>query len=261
MPIAKLRLGSHCSGWETLTLAARAIGIPDQCIDHKFASDIDANCREVIRQTSPSSPIIYEDVTRVDHRTTPKVHVFGAGIPCQPFSSEGLRLGVRDPRGRVGSSVIRYIEIQKPDSFLLENVPQFATGQNQKYFKNLLQRLQRIQDDVTGKAKYQIQHRVLDTAEHGIPQQRKRLYIVGVAEAQRTCQFRWPKKVPMPTADTLLDEPLTKLRKQPEWPSSTTRLTNLLNGLNKIKESGDDPWKDFGNFEHVIATRYHALII
>eukprot|EP00972_Heterocapsa_arctica_P094960 14005105-Heterocapsa_arctica.AAC.1 len=49
----KLRVGSHCSGWETITMAARAICVPGKSIDLNFSSDIDPHCREVIRQNNP----------------------------------------------------------------------------------------------------------------------------------------------------------------------------------------------------------------
>ena len=242
-----------------MTHAARAIGIPEKRTNHKFVSDTDKHCRAAIRhqyKNRPTDewPIIYEDVMKVDHSTTPKVDVFGAGPPCQPHSNEGLRLGAQDPRSQVGNHVIKYIEVKQPVSFMLENVPQLATGRkSKKYFKKLCNRLSNIIDEATGLAMYDIHQKVLDTAEHGIPQRRKRLYIVGVAKAKKTQPFSWPVTLPMPRADLFLDK-LPKKAMKPVFPSTQTRLTNLVNGLAKIKDRGDDPWKDgLGRVKHVIA--------
>ena len=244
MPVAKLRLGSHCSGWESLTMAAKAIGLDDCKIDHKFASDLDVNCRRVIRQSSPSNPVIYKDVTKVNHRKTPKVHIFGAGVPCQPFSPEGLRRGRQDPRGRVTDHVVKYIKLRQPKSFFLENVPQFAGGPHWRRFNQLIETLEGIKDE-DNTPKYVITHRVLNTALHGIPQERKRLYIVGVSHSDMKSPFEWPKELPRTSAAKFLDPPDENTVDNPEWPGSQTRLKNLLSAYIKIGKDGDDPMKDF----------------
>jgi DNA-cytosine methyltransferase len=256
----KLRIGSHCSGWETITMAARAIGVPGKSIDLKFSSDIDPHCREVIRQNNPGCKNIYEDVTQVDHNHTPNVDIFTAGIPCQPFSGEGARLGTTDKRGRIGTHCIDYILTQRPKCFILENVPRFVAGRNQVYFRKLMNKLACLVTN-SGDAFYTLEFAMLNTLSQGLPQSRKRFYIVGIATTHMTKDFTFPPEIAPVSAESLLDPPVKNALRHPEWPTSTTRLVNLHAGLEKIQKAGGDPWKEKHNtilYKHTTQHYYNT---
>eukprot|EP00959_Pyramimonas_sp_CCMP1952_P409996 8592592-Pyramimonas_sp.AAC.1 len=82
----------------------------------------------------------------IEHGQVPDIYT--AGWPCQPFSVSGLQLGIDDPRGGVGISVVKTIEAVKPKSFVLENVP--AVKYNSKFnplYKLMIQRLSSMKQD------------------------------------------------------------------------------------------------------------------
>ncbi len=112
------------------------------------------------------------DITKVQASTVPDFDVLLAGFPCQPFSSIGQRQGFKHAtQGTLFYDVVRIIEEKKPRGFLLENVPGLVTHDGGNTFKVILAAL----DDLG----YNVSYKVLDSSKFGVPQQRKRIYIVG----------------------------------------------------------------------------------
>jgi DNA (cytosine-5)-methyltransferase 1 len=117
-----------------------------------------------------------------DHRWKLGVEVVIGGPPCQPWSTGGNRRGAEDGRdGWPGFvSAIRQI---KPRAFVAENVLGFAgTPEMMMVLRDLRE------------AGFAVDCRVLDAADFGVPQHRKRLFIVGT----RTGVFRWPQPTDQP---------------------------------------------------------------
>jgi DNA (cytosine-5)-methyltransferase 1 len=112
------------------------------------------------------------DITKIRASDVPDFDVLLAGFPCQPFSSIGKRQGfLHATQGTLFYDVARIIEGKKPKSFLLENVPGLKTHDG----GNTLQVIMSTLDDLGYIASYEI----LDSSKFGVPQQRKRMYIVG----------------------------------------------------------------------------------
>jgi DNA (cytosine-5)-methyltransferase 1 len=99
--------------------------------------------------------------------------VFG-GPPCQSWSIAGNRLGMHDPRGEGLAEFLRVVREAKPLTFCIENVPGLL---NHSHFK----RLQLLQSELSnaGTSEYEITAAVINSAEFGVPQVRKRAFIVG----------------------------------------------------------------------------------
>jgi len=93
------------------------------------------------------------------------------GFPCQSYSSLGLRKGMRDQRGRLFNDLARFIGECEPRAFLLENVAGLLTSQKGAAFK-------KVSDTLSGLG-YVVSYAVLDSQHFGLPQHRKRVYIVG----------------------------------------------------------------------------------
>lgn len=94
-----------------------------------------------------------------------------------------------DERGRIINHIIAALTLKVPRAFLLENVKGLVT-QRPQTLENILGQLRNI----AGGA-YLVRHRVIDTADHGLPQHRERVYIVGLLGSclvPATC-FTWPK--------------------------------------------------------------------
>ena len=93
------------------------------------------------------------------------------GPPCQPFSIAGKRQGKRDIRADLIGHFIRIVGELKPSAFMLENVPNLASIDNGEFLDDLKAELRAFG--------YKVDHRVVLAADYGVPQNRKRLVVLG----------------------------------------------------------------------------------
>jgi len=91
---------------------------------------------------------------------------------CQPFSQIGKHLGFNDERGTMFYQIMKFIKYHKPKIIILENVQALLNHDNGKTF-------QKIYDEIS-KENYEITYKILTCSDYGIPQMRKRLFIIGV---------------------------------------------------------------------------------
>lgn len=108
------------------------------------------------------------------------VDIVLGGFPCQTFSYAGKRKGLSDPRGQLYLQMIRVIKHYKPKMFVAENVDGIRNSR-----KNIIgedvnrSALDTILDDFD-KAGYNVQYNVLNSADYGVPQTRRRVIIMGI---------------------------------------------------------------------------------
>lgn len=100
-----------------------------------------------------------------------KVDFLIGGPPCQPFSIAGKRLGAEDKRATLISRFIHYVRELSPEAFLLENVPNLASIEAGSILEDTELALKGLG--------YAVEHCVLSAADFGVPQNRKRLIIMG----------------------------------------------------------------------------------
>ena len=137
----------------------------------------------------------YEDITTRPIAELPRVDVYAAGLPCQPFSRAGLRAGVDDRhgRGQIFPHISEYILRKPPRAFVLENVQGLLGKSHRGVWKQMLATLR-------SNGKYLVRARVLNTLNFGIPQNRPRVYIVGVLRTGIPVgqTFLWPRPLGPP---------------------------------------------------------------
>jgi len=93
------------------------------------------------------------------------------GSPCQSFSIAGKRLGLDDPRGNLALFALRVVARVRPRWFLFENVPGLLSSGGGRDFGTFLA--------AVGECGYQGTWRILDAQYFGVPQRRRRLFVVG----------------------------------------------------------------------------------
>lgn len=99
------------------------------------------------------------------------VEVVVGGPPCQPFSQGGRNAGEDDPRDMI-PDFIRCVAQTLPKFFILENVRGLASPRHRDYLERRVSELEALG--------YVVDHRVLDAADHGVAQARKRLFVMGI---------------------------------------------------------------------------------
>lgn len=172
------------AGLGGFNIALRALG--HKCV---FASEIDASLCELYLQNFGIRPS--GDIRTVRVENIPRHDILCAGFPCQPFSKAGKLKGLSDKeRGTLFEEIIRILAFHKPKYFILENVP-FIKKQNNEltwqYIENKLKSLE-----------YDIDSQILSPHHFGIPQHRKRLFIVGSLKGLGS--FTWPSSSAAPTS-------------------------------------------------------------
>ena len=156
-----------------LVQACADAGIDTECV---FTSEIKPAAIAVYNQNHPNEHIT-GDITAVNENDIPDFDVLLAGFPCQAFSYAGNRDGFADAtRGTLFFDVLRILNKKKPIGFILENVEGLVSHDNGRTFNTIVSCLEE---------NYKVSYRVLNAKDFGVPQDRKRIYIVGVKKNKR----------------------------------------------------------------------------
>ena len=153
-----------------LELAAKEKGLTPVCV---FTSEIKPYAVCVLRDNHPAETIS-GDITKVDTRNIPDFDILCAGFPCQAFSSAGKRQGFADTRGTLFFEVERILRDKRPKGFILENVEGLVNHDGGKTLQVIVDKISALN--------YKFDYRVLNSKYFGVPQERKRIYIVGSLE-------------------------------------------------------------------------------
>ena len=113
----------------------------------------------------------FGDITKIAAEELPDFDMLVGGFPCQAFSIAGKRRGFDDTRGTLFFDIARILRAKKPRLFLLENVKGLQSHDNGKTFGIIIATL-----DELG---YDLQWQVLNSKNHGVPQNRERIFIIG----------------------------------------------------------------------------------
>jgi len=130
------------------------------------------------------------DITQIPASQIPNHDILTGGFPCQPFSTIGKREGFEHAtQGTLFFDIVRILKEKKPKAFLLENVPGLRTHDKGNTYRTILNTLR---DELH----YQTDDKILNAVNFGVPQHRKRIYLVGFAKEiseHPQFQFDWPE--------------------------------------------------------------------
>ena len=110
------------------------------------------------------------DIKLIREEDVPEHDILCAGFPCQPFSQCGHHKGFSDTRGTMFHEIMRIVNYSNPRIVILENVPALVKHDNGNTFSTIKNTLE--------ESGYTVIHKVLKCSDYGIPQMRKRLFIV-----------------------------------------------------------------------------------
>jgi len=178
----KLKIIDLFAGIGGIRLGFEKIGV--ECV---FSSEWDKHAQDMYEENYGERP--FGDINDIDPKEIPDHDFLLAGFPCQPFSIAGKQLGFADTRGTLFFNIEKILEEKRPYGFLLENVSRLVTHDKGRTFKVIIDKLENLG--------YTVYYKVLNTIDYGLPQLRKRIYIVGFKD---NIHFQFPK----PTNEKIL---------------------------------------------------------
>lgn len=163
------------SGPGGLSIGLRRAGFDvEACVEYK------RDAVETYARHHPEAIHYNSDIREIDFsKYTGSIDFVAGGPPCQPFSVGGLRKTSGDSRDMLPEYLRCLSEIQ-PSAFLMENVPGLAQKRARPYFDSVLARMSEMG--------YRLNWAVLNSADYGVPQKRRRLFILG----SQAIQLRFP---------------------------------------------------------------------
>jgi len=170
------------SGIGGFRLALESLGA--KCV---FSSEINPQAAKTYQENFGELP--NGDITQINESDIPSHDILCAGFPCQAFSASGKKMGFADSRGTLFFDVARIAKAKQPKIILLENVMYFVAhdnGNTLSVVKNTLTELG-----------YTFFFQILNAADYGIPQQRKRTYMVAFRNDLGIKEFNFPSRVPL----------------------------------------------------------------
>ena len=156
------------SGIEAASVAWKDLGW--QCVG---VSEIEPFPCAVLKKHYPNVPNL-GDITKITKEMLNElgpIDIVVGGSPCQSYSVAGNKKGLDDPRGQLMFDYIRVVRDTKPKWFIWENVPGVLSSNNGKDFGSLLWEMEKLG--------YDLAWRVLDSKDFGVPQKRRRVFLVG----------------------------------------------------------------------------------
>jgi len=161
-----MRFGSLFSGIGGIDLGLERVGM--EC---KWQVEIDHYRRKWLERHWPDVPK-FNDVKEVGKHDLEPVDLICGGFPCQDVSVAGRRAGLRGERTGLFFEFVRILDEIRPAWMLLENVPGLFSSNGGRDFAEILRVLM-------VKCWYGVSWRVLDSRFFGVPQRRRRIYLVG----------------------------------------------------------------------------------
>lgn len=149
------------------------------------SSEIDKFCIKTYQDNFGDIPL--GDIEKIKVKDLPDFTVLSASTPCQPFSGQGKREGLKDSRGQLIHEVLRIVDGKKPQVVFIENVKDMATLHKGRDFQTVLNEFK--------KRGYFVHWAVLKASDFGVSQRRERVYIVAFRE---NVPFRFPNPTTLP---------------------------------------------------------------
>ena len=206
---------SVCSGVEAATVAWHGLGWKPIAF-----SEIEPFPSAVLAHRFPNVPNVGDMTKYKEWNLNDSIELLVGGTPCQSFSVAGLRKGLEDPRGNLMLTYVGILDKFRPKWCVWENVPGVLSSNGGRDFGSFLGALVELG--------YGFAYRVLDAQHFGVPQRRRRVFVVG-------CLGDWvsPAKVLFESESLLGDSKTSRSKKQNSSATSTSS-TEINGGADRI---------------------------
>tara|TARA_R110002050_G_scaffold200202_1_gene335051 strand:- start:503 stop:1663 length:1161 start_codon:yes stop_codon:yes gene_type:complete len=164
-----MRVGSLFSGIGGLEYGLERSGL---ATSSEWMIEMDDFCCSILEKNFPNALVINDKIENINPLDLPKIDVLTAGFPCQPVSTAGSRKGVMDERW-LWDEVWRFIDVLRPQYFILENVPGLFTANKGKAFERIIK-------DIAQSRSYRFEWQIISARTVGAAHLRKRFFGVGI---------------------------------------------------------------------------------
>jgi len=198
-----IKVGSDFSGVGAFNQALTRLGIEYQEV---YACDMDKYARQTFIHNY-GEPKYYP--LNVYDREIPSesLDIYMTSPPCQAFSLAGKRLGKEDKRGILFFNSLEFIQVNKPRFFIFENVKGLLSHDKENKKNKIGKTFQEWIDylggnsvngiatmmPIDGSVPYHLHYKVLNAKKHGVPQNRERVFLIGIRDDQDNT-FTWPEE-------------------------------------------------------------------
>ena len=182
-----------------------------QCV---YSADFDKYACDTYQANYNIHP--FQDITKLDASEIPDHDVLCAGFPCQPFSIGGFRKGFEDTRGTLFFDILRILKVKKPNFFVLENVAGLLNHDSGRTFSTILNALAFEINNISNPdaaadcLNYSVYWTTFNSSDFGLPQNRKRVFIIGVKDKRKNFVFSRPNIKSSYLTDILDEKPEIK---------------------------------------------------
>ena len=166
----------------------QALGLEKAGFAHTALVEIDKHCCNTLRHNRPNWNVLEEDMRIFKERSADYkgIDLLAGGLPCPPFSVAGKQLGELDERN-LFNDAIEIVDATRPRAVMIENVRGFLGAVFHDYRERLKVQLKKLG--------YEVDWRLLNASDYGVPQLRPRVVIVAIQQA-RADLFNWPEPNP-----------------------------------------------------------------
>ena len=213
---------SVCSGVEAATVAWHDLGWTPVAF-----SDIEKFTNEVLAHHYPNVPNMGDMTKYKEWKLNDSIDLLVGGTPCQSFSVAGLRKGLEDPRGNLMLTYVGILDKFRPQWCVWENVPGVLSSNGGRDFGSFLGALVELG--------YGFAYRVLDAQNFGVPQRRRRVFVVG-------CLGDWTSaaKVLFEPESLRGDPPKSKGKVQDATTFTASSFGGYSEGIGTLRTAGGD---------------------
>lgn len=181
----KIKVFEAFTGYGGASFGLKKAKIPYEVIGY---SEVDKFASELFNGNFPDIKN-FGDITKINPNEIPDFDLFTGGFPCQPFSQVGLGKGEQDTRGTLFHNILKICEVKKPKHILLENVKGLITKKHEKTLDTIVKSLEKLG--------YHVIYKLLNSKDHGIPQNRERVWIYAYYGKLNSNFNLEPKKEPL----------------------------------------------------------------
>ena len=138
-----------------------------------FANDSERSACNIYNENFNHS-IVCDDIKNISEQKIPDHDILVGGFPCQSFSivaQNPPRLGFKSEKGKLFFEMVRLLKKKKPKMFIAENVKGILSANKKQAFPLILKEFR--------KAGYEVDYKLLNASEYGVPQKRERVFIIG----------------------------------------------------------------------------------